>query len=309
MSNAAGDPRSAAVSGAMVSPESVPRPADGWRSSWFGRHRIGLFLVLAFALSWWPWPLALTNPSSTALVSFGPFIAAFVVVAVAGGRHQLARLLRAVGRWRVPWSRYVIALAGPFLIAGATAATAIAFNVADPSSLAVTYDWSVWLSVPLLLVTTALLGGPLFEEVGWRGFLLPEEQRRRTPLIATLLVAMIWATWHLPLLVTEPTGQRPPVPFVVWIVAQAVALTWIYNISAGSVLLPILFHAAVNVSARLLLEPLVGRDGFVTVWWLMTTAYLLVAAGLIAWTRGRLGRKTKPADNGSPAVKTGIPGA
>ena len=302
MTIAAGDPRSAAVSDAGASRVRVPRPADGWRSSWFGRHRVGLFLTLAFTLSWWPWPLALTNPGSTAMVSFGPFIAAVVVVAVAGGRHRFMGLLRAVGRWRVPWSRYVIALAGPFLIAAVTAAVAIAFRVADPSSLTVAYDWSVWASLPLFLLTTAVLGGPLFEEVGWRGFLVPEEQRRHTALTATVLVAMVWATWHLPLLITEPTGQRPALPFVLWILAQAVALTWIYNISAGSVLLPILFHTAVNVSARLLLEPLVGQDGFLTVWWLMTTAYLLVAAGLIAWTRGRLGRNTNPADNGSSAL-------
>jgi membrane protease YdiL (CAAX protease family) len=301
MSIAAGDPRSAAVSDAGASPGRVPRPADGWRSSWFGRHRVGLFLTLAFTLSWWPWPLALTNPSSTAMVSFGPFVAAVVVVAVAGGRHRFMGLVRAVGRWRVPWSRYVIAVAGPFLIAAVTAAVAIAFRVADPSSLTVGYDWSVWASLALFMVTTALLGGPLFEEVGWRGFLLPEEQQRHTPLAATVLVAMVWATWHLPLLISEPTGQRPPLPFVLWIMAQAVALTWIYNISAGSVLLPILFHTAVNVSARLLLEPLVGQDGFLTVWWLMTTAYLLVAVGLIAWTHGRLGRNTHPADTGSSA--------
>jgi len=301
MSIAAGDPRSAAVNDAGASPTRVPRPADGWRSSWVGRHRVGLFLTLAFALSWWPWPLALTNPGSTAMVSFGPFVAAVFVVAVAGGRHRFMGLLRAVGRWRVPWSRYAIALAGPFLIAAVIAATAIAFRVADPSSLTAAYDWSVWVSLPLFLVTTALLGGPLFEEVGWRGFLLPDEQRRHTPLTATVLVALIWAAWHLPLLITEPTGQRPALPFLLWISAQAVALTWIYNISAGSVLIPILFHTAVNVSGRLLLEPLVGQDGFLTMWWLMTAAYLLVAAGLIAWTHGRLGQKTHPAHEESSA--------
>ena len=66
--------------------------------------------------------------------------------------------------------------------------------------------------------------------------------------------------------------------------------TWIYNTSSGSVLLVILFHAAVNVSGRLLLEPFLGQDGFVVVWWLMAAAYALVAAVLIWRTRGRLGR-------------------
>ena len=194
----------------------------------------------------------------------------------------------------MPWSRYVIALAGPFLLAGVTGALAIAFDVVKPASLGDAFGWSTWSAVPLLFVTTALLGGPLFEEVGWRGFLLDQLQRRRTVLVSTVLVAVIWAVWHLPLLISEPTGQRPPLPFLVWVLGQAVVLTWIYNTSSGSVLMVILFHAAVNVSGRLLLEPFVGQDGFKVMWWLMAAAYALVAVVLIWRTRGRLGHEPQP---------------
>ena len=31
---------------------------------WIARHRIGAFVLLAFALSWWPWPLALAHPKT-----------------------------------------------------------------------------------------------------------------------------------------------------------------------------------------------------------------------------------------------------
>ena len=55
-------------------------------------------------------------------------------------------------------------------------------------------------------------------------------------------------------------------------------------------LLAILFHTAANVSGRLLLEPFVGQDGFLAVWWLMAAGYALVAAVLVWRTRGRLGR-------------------
>jgi membrane protease YdiL (CAAX protease family) len=283
-------PYLAAVSNSASAGGSVagPHSGDGWRSTWIGRHRIGVFLVLAFVFSWWAWPLAAVNPNSTAMVSFGPIIAAVVVTAIAGGRQRLAALLRAVVRWRVPWTRYVVALAGPFLIAGLIGAVALAFELVNTASPGEAYGWSTWLALPLLFVTTALLGGPLFEEVGWRGFLLPELQRRGTPLVSTVYVAVVWAAWHLPLLISEPTGQRPPLPFLVWILAQAVILTWIYNASSGSVLIAILFHAAVNVSGRLLLEPFVGQDGFVAVWWLMAAGYVLVALVLIWRTRARL---------------------
>jgi membrane protease YdiL (CAAX protease family) len=286
------DPYLAGVANAtaQTAPAPGPRPEHGWRSTWIARHRVGVFLVLAFALSWWSWPLTMLNPTSSAMVSFGPIIAAVVVATVAGGRHRLLRLLKAVVRWRVPWPRYLIALAGPFLIVGVAGALAAALGVVGSASLGDAFGWSTWSGVPLLFVTTTLLGGPLFEEVGWRGFLLEELQQRHPVLMSTAVVAVVWAVWHLPLLISEPTGQRPPLPFLVSILGQAVVLTWIYNTSSGSVLLAILFHGAANVAGRLLLEPIVGQDGFGAVWWLIAAAYALVAVVLLGVTRGRLGR-------------------
>ena len=298
--------RAAADAAAAPLPGLSPQPGDGWRSNWIARHRIGVYVVLAFAFSWWPWPATVLNPESSPMVSFGPIVAAFVVAAAAGGRRRVVGLLRAAVRWRVPWSRYVIALAGPFLITGVTGVIAMAFEITQPLSLGDAYGWFTWSALPLLLLTTAVLGGPLFEEVGWRGFLLEELQRRHTVMASTVVVAIIWAGWHLPLLISEPTGQRPPLPFLVWVLAQAVLLTWIYNISSRSVLIAILFHAAVNVSGRLLLEPFVGQAGFVALWWLMAAAYALVAATLIWRTRGRLGRGTTTT-NCAPAADRSDP--
>jgi len=56
----------------------------------------------------------------------------------------------------------------------------------------------------------------------------------------------------------------------------------------------ILFHAAANVFGRLLLEPFIGKDGFMAVWWMMAAGYALVAVVLIWRTRGRLGHRTTP---------------
>ena len=81
----------------LVEPRSVPRcpwlkisksPLRGCaltreelemnlHQSWIHRHRLGAFLVLAFGLSWWPWPLALVEPDSEPMVWFGPLIAPY----------------------------------------------------------------------------------------------------------------------------------------------------------------------------------------------------------------------------------------
>ncbi len=89
----------------------------------------------------------------------------------------------------------------------------------------------------------------VLEEPGWRGFLLPRLQFRFSPLMATTLVWLPWAVWHLPLDFTRPGGWslltilqlRGPALFL-----ASILITWLYNRSRGSLLSPVLFHASMN---------------------------------------------------------------
>jgi membrane protease YdiL (CAAX protease family) len=261
------------------------------RSNWVARHQIAAFLIIAFALSWWPWPFTLINPDSTPIVSFGPVIAAIVVAAAAGGRAYVIALLRAVVHWRFRWSWYAIAVGVPFLIAGVTGAVVVGLGIVEVTDAGEDFGWSTWVTLPLLFLSTAVVGGALFEEPGWRGFLLPMLQREHTALRATAVVGIFWVVWHLPLLISDPTDQRPPFPYTFWLLALAVLLTWLYNSTGGSVLIAIVFHAAANTATRIVFEPFVDDDHYLTAWWLMTALYLL-AAGLVIWrTRGQLGHR------------------
>lgn len=44
-----------------------------------------------------------------------------------------------------------------------------------------------------------LIGGPLFEEPGWRGFAQPRLQERFGPMAASLILGILWAFWHMPI--------------------------------------------------------------------------------------------------------------
>jgi uncharacterized protein len=90
----------------------------------------------------------------------------------------------------------------------------------------------------------------VFEEPGWRGFLLPRFQARFSPLAATILVWLPWAVWHLPLDLTRPGGawslsmilqQRGATLLIV-----SILITWLYNRSRGALLSPVLFHGAMG---------------------------------------------------------------
>lgn len=239
--------------------------------NWAARHDLVLYFALAFAVSWATWPLVILNPDSSPLVPFGPLIAAVVVSLLAGGMRELLALLRQLTRWRVHPIWYIIALLGPFALAAAAAALTVVTGAPAPRSDA----YTDWLAIGVTLLSTIVIVG-LFEELGWRGFALPRLQRRLDALWAALLLGGLWALWHLPELISDPTGQRPPLQFVVWILAQSVIFAWLYNSTNGSLPIVIICHAAINTAGRFML-PGFSNESYQGVWWFMVGLYVVIA--------------------------------
>jgi membrane protease YdiL (CAAX protease family) len=98
-----------------------------------------------------------------------------------------------------------------------------------------------------------LLLGPLGEELGWRGYLLPALQSRVGALTASAIIGAIWAFWHLPL-VWMPSQAVSHIPFPLFLVSLAglsIIYTWLSNSTRGNLLLAILLHAQLNVMTNL----------------------------------------------------------
>jgi membrane protease YdiL (CAAX protease family) len=129
------------------------------------------------------------------------------------------------------------------------------------------------------IVATMLIVG-LFEEPGWRGYALPRMQRNHNALWAALVLGVVWALWHLPEMVGDP-GEREPIPYMFSVVAQSVLLAWIYNSTRGSLLLVILFHGAVNTSAKFLLPEFDGASRLIA-WWSYAGCFVLAAGVVVA---------------------------
>ena len=134
------------------------------------------------------------------------------------------------------------ALLGPFVLTAAAAALTVATGAPAPNVEA----YTDWLAIGAALLSTTIVG--LFEEVGWRGCALPGLQRRQDALWAALVLGVIWALWHLPELISDP-GQRPPLQFFVWILAESVILAWLYNSTNSSLPIVIICHGAVNTAS------------------------------------------------------------
>ncbi len=195
------------------------------------RQPLLAFFLLAFSLTWaaLPW---------NSFMAGGPLTAAVVITGIADGRRGLRELGSRIVRWRAGWQWYAAAILIPLGLAFATGAANIALGA--PGSVIRHLQLSTLAAVfaaRLLLP----VGAPLGEEPGWRGFALPRLLDDRSPLTATLILAVIVAAWHVPLIWVS--GENLPPIFILATVAVTFFYTWLFLRSGGSVLLTILAHA------------------------------------------------------------------
>ncbi len=137
-----------------------------------------------------------------------------------------------------------------------------------------------------------LLGGPLNEEPGWRGFALPRLQARYGPLAASVLLGLVWAAWHLPLWVVGIEGI-PIWAFVMVMVCNSGLMTWAMNRSGGSILPPMLMHAGYNSSFAIMAGLCQGNQTREPGLPIYLAGAVLATVVVVAVTRGRLGSRPK----------------
>ena len=95
----------------------------------------------------------------------------------------------------------------------------------------------------------AFTTGPLGEEAGWRGYLLPRMLVRYPPVATSLMLGLVWAVWHYPLYVNSVFASGFwAAAFVINVVALTFLMTVLWHRTRGSLLLAVLFHWTVNVS-------------------------------------------------------------
>jgi membrane protease YdiL (CAAX protease family) len=221
-----------------------------------------VYFIIAFAFTWFFWGLAALGardvipalPGLTVIGTFGPLVAAGIVTVQESGRAGLRSLLSRVVRWRVAPIWYGVALLGPLVLTLAAMVVEVALLGGQVPSLGVLIGELP--SSLLTLVVTAvymLIFVTLGEEVGWRGYALPALQARYSALLASLILGVVWALWHLPVFFNPDTSYSnlPFLLFLVFMVPVAILLTWLFNSTGGSVLMAMFFHAVMNASDEL----------------------------------------------------------
>ncbi len=297
----------------MTTADTAAERPGAPREGLLARHPLVFYFLIAYAFSWLLWmPLVLSEdgtgllPFSSPLLGlaipvgiFGPTLAAFTMTGITEGRVGIHRLLRGYVLWRVGLRWYLFAFIGVSLVI--TLGMIIVGGLASLQFLGPGYV----LTYLVTFISTLILGGPLGEEIGWRGFALPRMQPLQGPLVGSIILGLLWALWHLPEFMVPTwaatSGGSSPlaiVKFCIVAIAMAIILTWVFNNTKGSVLMAILVHTSID-APFLPFSVLLGPSEVMNSMLIGFGALALLVGAL---TRGRLGYQHYRQEEPDPAT-------
>ncbi|GAB2959141.1 type II CAAX endopeptidase family protein [Streptomyces pseudoechinosporeus] len=270
------------------------------------RRPLTWFFSLAYLLSWAAWTPYVLSENGLGVWHFafpgadgssqllgvlpgaylGPIASALLVTGVTEGRPGLRAWRRRMTKFKVGWRWYAVVL---FSVPAALTLSSVALADRGPAMPSAAVLAAFLPGLVLQMITTGLA-----EEPGWREFAMPRMQRRYGPVIATLVVGVLWGAWHLPLFLSDWGGwpdvdATKPLEFVGSAIALSFVMTWVFNRSGGSMPLVMLLHCGVNNYISIAwsdMFPSLSSDDTTHALLLSSTAAALV---LLLATRGRLG--------------------
>ena len=240
-------------------------------------HPLTSFFLFTLGLSWWPWPLYAAGHFPLPIASFGPFLAALLVLALTDGRGGIRALVRSMLRWRVASRWWLAAISIPVLIT----VTALVLNVllgAQPPSI---IQLGAWTGVPAAFAMALLVPGfgGAWEEPGWRGYALPRLMDRYGWKAASLLLGALVAAWHLPMILSGLISWWD----LLLVIASNVVISRLFVAGGRSVLLVMVLHATNNAfSGSFVSQLFTGADASSQA--AITALVWTVAAGVLLTT-------------------------
>jgi membrane protease YdiL (CAAX protease family) len=157
-----------------------------------------------------------------------------------------------------------------------------------------------WVSIVLgmvLIGTYGLIGSissALGEEIGWRGFLVPELSKTTSFTVTALISGIVWSLWHYPVLIFADYNAGTPTwygltCFTVMVVSISFIFAWM-RLKSGSLWTGAILHASHNLYIQGIFTP-ITRDTGTTKWFIDEFGCVLplvaIAFAIYFWTKRR----------------------
>jgi membrane protease YdiL (CAAX protease family) len=204
---------------------------------------------------------------------WSPALAVFVTKKIFG--ESIRDLAWQWGENRYAWIGYFVPLLYALPVYVVVWLTGLgAFNWDTVQKIAANYGWQnlpLGLTLILFVLLTATvgliakLGRALGEEIGWRGFLVPELAKVLPFPMVGLVSGLMWAAYHYPVLLFADYNNGVPKPyalicFTLMVIFGSIVMAWLV-LRARSLWPAAILHASHNLFIQSILTPLTGDTG------------------------------------------------
>ena len=257
------------------------------------QYPIWSFLIINYAISWsFLYPcyriIQLEGKiTSLALIgllgAYGPTIAALIVQRIID-KNQFRLLIRNLIKVKTSIGHVLFIVIAP-----------ITFYLVAYFLSAIVFDGSLSFNLALGMsgiafwVLAALPFGPMGEELGWRGFMLPKLLEKHSLLKSTVFVGLAWGVWHLASF-TFPGATIPEflevsiwsvLLYFCYTIALSFVFTYVFLKTKGSIFYAILLHAFFNAASNITFDFFEETTNFS----ILLSSYIinLTLAGICGW--------------------------
>lgn len=163
--------------------------------------------------------------------------------------HKDPKMKLAVFTKKISFTSLLFGILYPILFVFLCALIAQITGIGQPDSQKI---FTIEDTVTIIITIVVTLSGVLGEEYGWRGYLLPELTKIKGKTKATIIVGIVWALYHVPVvyLLAKTTGSSNPL--LLCLIQAAVIFTLSFPLSycfylSGNILPVLLFHSIWNI--------------------------------------------------------------
>ncbi|HTQ59808.1 MAG TPA: type II CAAX endopeptidase family protein [Candidatus Solibacter sp.] len=157
-----------------------------------------------------------------------------------------------------------------------------------------------WISIVLGIALIGTYGivrsvaSALGEEIGWRGFLVPELSKTTSFTATSLISGIVWSLWHYPILIFSDYNAGTPTwyglsCFTVMVISISFVFAWM-RLKSGSLWTAAILHGSHNLYVQAIFTP-ITRDTGKTKWFIDEFGCVLpivaIAFAIYFWSKRR----------------------
>lgn len=205
------------------------------------KHPISLFCIATILTA----VLILMLYSYNATPQWSPGLYAILIIAIIKGKSGLHAIFKRLLFRKENWKWYLVALFLPIALCSTSYLVISFIEHGKLVPLEINHTPQAYL-YSLLFITIGSFG----EEIGWRGFMLPQLLKKNSLIISSIIIGIFWGLWHLNL----QFGIGLFIIYILMVIDFSFIMSWLYVKTKGNILASVILHTSINMCSLIFFE-------------------------------------------------------